>query len=533
MTEGYVCLILHAHLPFIRHPEHPWFLEERWLFEAINDCYLPLLDVLDGLAHDGVRTRLTLSLTPTLMAGLDDEHLRDRFAAHLRDLVELARKEEDRTRHSEYHHLAQFYAHRFSRHLASYEGRGRDLVSAFARHQDEGRLEILASAATHAYLPLLGSEQAARAQVITGVEAYRRRLGRSPRGFWLPECGYRPGLDHFLAEAGVEYVILETHGVTHAVPRPRYGYLAPITMPAGVKAFGRDPESSKQVWSADEGYPGDPWYRDYYRDIGFDLDYDYVRPHLGPPGQRLCTGFKYHRITHRRSEHKELYQPHAAWERAVVHAGNFVFNRAKQVEWHRGHMDRLPFLVCPYDAELFGHWWFEGPWWLDQVVRMLQNHPVLEPATCGDYLDRYPKNQRCQPSLSSWGCRGYSEVWLEGSNDWLHRHLHVAARRMEELARHFERPSYLERRALNQAARELMLAQASDWAFILKTGTFPGYARRRFKGHIAGFLELYHGLKRGTLDEARVVTLENQTPLLHHVDYQVFRPGEAARAAGS
>ncbi|MEW5726152.1 MAG: DUF1957 domain-containing protein, partial [Thermodesulfobacteriota bacterium] len=134
MTEGYVCLILHAHLPFIRHPEHPWFLEERWLFEAINDCYLPLLDVLDGLARDGVRTRLTLSLTPTLMAGLDDEHLRDRFAAHLRDLVELARKEEDRTRHSEYHHLAQFYAHRFSRHLASYEGRGRDLVSAFARH---------------------------------------------------------------------------------------------------------------------------------------------------------------------------------------------------------------------------------------------------------------------------------------------------------------------------------------------------------------------------------------------------------------
>lgn len=532
MTAGYLALILHAHLPFVRHPEHSWFLEERWLFEAVGHCYLPLLDLLDGLAQDRVKTRLTLSLTPTLMAGLDDHQLRDKCAAYLQELVRLAEKETQRTRDTEYHELAQFYAHRFSHQLASYQRHHRDLVSAFARHQEAGRLELLASAATHAYLPLAGTEAAARAQILTGVDTYRQRLGRAPRGFWLPECGYRPGLDRHLAEAGIEYVILETHGVTHAVPRPRYSYLAPIVLPAKVAAFGRDPESSKQVWSADEGYPGDPHYRDFYRDIGFDLDYEYIRPHLGPAGQRLSTGVKYHRITHRGGDHKEIYRPHIAYERAIIHAQNFLFNRAKQVEWCQQEMDRPPLLVCPYDAELFGHWWFEGPWWLDQVLRHLATHPVLEPVTCGEYLDRHPQNQRCQSSLSSWGYRGFSEVWLEGSNHWMYRHLDLGARRMEELARRFPQPSDLERRALNQAARQLLLAQASDWAFILKTGTFPGYARRRFAGHMANFLQLYHALCRGNLDAGSIASMEELAPLLATVDYRQYLP-EAGKAKRS
>lgn len=532
MTTGYLALVLHAHLPFVRHPEHPWFLEERWLFEAVGHCYLPLLDLLDGWARDGVRTRLTLSLTPTLMAGLDDGHLRDKCTAYLEELVQLAERELQRTQNTEFHELAQFYAHRFSQQLDSYRRHHRDLVSSFARHQDDECLEILASAATHAYLPLAGTEAAARAQILTGVDAYCRRFGRAPRGFWLPECGYRPGLDRYLAEAGIEYVILETHGITHAVPRPRYSYLAPIVLPAKVAAFGRDPESSQQVWSADEGYPGDSHYRDFYRDIGFDLDYDYVRPYLGPAGQRLSTGFKYHRITHRGGAHKEIYRPHAARERAGLHALNFLFNRAKQVEWHQPAMDRPPLLVCPYDAELFGHWWFEGPWWLDQVIRHLATHPVLEPVTCGDYLARHPRNQWCQSSLSSWGYRGFSEVWLEGSNHWMYRHLDLGARRMEELARRFPWPSELERRALNQAARQLLLAQASDWAFILKTGTFPGYARRRFGEHMANFLQLYHALCRGNLDETQVAQMEELAPLLAAVDYRRYLPLAAPAETG-
>jgi 1,4-alpha-glucan branching enzyme len=520
-------------LPFVRHPEHPWFFEERWLFEGINDCYLPLLEMLDGLARDRVHTRLSMSLTPTLVAGLDDAYLRDRFLRHHDDQLMLAEKEVDRTRGTALEALARFYRDRFTRHRLLYDGYGGDLAGAFARHQDEGRLEILASAATHAYLPLAGVK-AAWAQVVTGVDAYRRRFGRSPSGFWLPECGFAPGLDALLAAAGARYTVMETHGVTHAVPRPRYGALAPIRTPSGVAVFPRDPESSKQVWSADEGYPGDPYYREFYRDIGYDLDYEYLRPHLGPPGERLFTGIKYHRVTARTSDDKELYDPAIARERARIHAENFAFNRAKQVEWYAGGMDRPPLVVCPYDAELFGHWWFEGPWWLDQVVRTLAHHPVLEAITPTDYLQRYPRLQPCRPSLSSWGYKGYSEVWLEGANDWTYRHLQRAGVRMDELAGRFAGHGGLEARAVRQAMRELLLAQASDWAFMMKTGTFPGYARRRFKGHIAAFTELYHALTRGRLDEARLAELEARHPLFPAADPQCYtQVPELSGVAGS
>jgi len=137
-----------------------------------------------------------------------------------------------------------------------------------------------------------------------------------------------------------------------------------------VAAFGRDPDSSKQVWSADEGYPGDFWYRDFYRDIGFDLDYDYVRPYLPPTGQRIHTGLKYHRITGK-TDQKEPYDPERARSRVQEHADHFVETRLGQVAWLARQMERPPIVVCPYDAELFGHWWFEGPWWLEMVFRRL------------------------------------------------------------------------------------------------------------------------------------------------------------------
>src|SRR5262249_46188806 len=254
--------------------------------------------------------------------------------------------------------------------------------------------------------------------------------------------------------------------------------------------------------SAIEGYPGDYQYRDFYRDVGFDLDYEYLKPHLHDNGLRSFLGIKYYKITGR-TDHKLPYDPKAALEKAAEHAGNFMFNREKQVEWLSGSMDGRPSLiVAPYDAELFGHWWYEGPDWINFLLRKVcYDQQTIKMITVPEYLAKYPRQQVSQPSFSSWGHKGYAEVWLEGANDWIYRHLHECADRMIELARANPNPSPLGRRALNQAARELLLAQASDWAFIMKTGTMVEYAVKRTYTHVLNFNHLYEQIRHHSIDE--------------------------------
>jgi 1,4-alpha-glucan branching enzyme len=325
-----------------------------------------------------------------------------------------------------------------------------------------------------------------------------------------------------LAENGIQFFYTDTHGILHASPRPKYGVYAPLRTPHGVYAFGRDLESSKQVWSAEEGYPGDYNYREYYRDAGFDLDYEYVKPYIHPDGFRINTGIKYFRITGK-TNHKEPYHPGWARDRAASHAGNFMFNREKQVEHLYGALGHKPMIVAPYDAELFGHWWYEGPQFLDFLVRkVVFDSPTVELTTAPEYLAREKSIQPSQPSFSSWGHKGYAEVWMEASNDWIYRHLHAASEKMQELAREFQHPNELERRALNQAARELLLAESSDWAFIMKTGTMVPYAVARTRDHVARFLRLYDSLKSRKVDASWLAEVESRDNLFPDVNYRIY-----------
>lgn len=535
MTEptGYMSIVLHAHLPYIRHPEHTTFLEENWLFEAITDCYIPLLNVFEGLVRDGVPWRLTMSVTPTLAAMLTDELLQERYLRHVEGLIDLAGREIDRTRDDPpLNRLAHMYLERFTNALHTFTSvYDRNLLSAFSLWQRTGHLEIIASAATHAYLPLLdATHDAVRAQIEIGVEAYRRAFGRQPAGFWLPECGYAQPIDELLAANGLRYFVTESHALLHATPRPRHAVYAPIYCPrSGVAAFARDIESSKQVWSATEGYPGDYDYREFYRDIGYELDYEYVRPWL-KADVRSNVGIKYYRITGP-GQHKELYDPVVAREKAALHAGNFMFNRQFQVNHLRANMDRAPLIVAPYDAELYGHWWFEGPQWLDFLIRKLAyDQTTVRLITPSDYLRTFRVNQVAQPSPSSWGYNGYSEVWLGAANDWIYRHLHMTAKRLIGLARHIELPTPLTRRALNQALRELLLAQSSDWAFIMSTDTHVPYAVKRTKEHLGRCRELCRQVETGTVDERSLSNLEQHNNIFPWLDYTVLREEQSAPA---
>ncbi len=522
--QGYLALVLHAHLPFVRHPEHEKFLEENWLFEAITETYIPLLQIMERWLQDGMDTRLTLTLTPTLCSMLLDPMLQDRYGRHLNEMIELAEKEVYRTHWDRpFHELASLYHRRFRAVRDTYFGCKRNLVAAFGRFQELGKLEIITCAATHALLPLMANHPPSiRGQILVARDHYRRCFGRDPRGIWLPECAYADGVEKVLQEANLRWFITDTHGILHAHPRPRYGVFAPIFTPNGIAAFGRDLESAKQVWSKNEGYPGDPRYRDFYRDIGFDLDFEYVQPYLPSVDKRGFTGIKYYRITGEAPD-KQVYHRASALQAAADHAQHFLQARMKQIQHLSSILDRPPLLLSPYDAELFGHWWYEGPEFLDYFVRKAYyDQKVFSLITPGDYLYGHPTNQIASPGASSWGEEGYWRVWLNETNEWIYPHLHVAQGRMTELARRFVHPEPLQQRALKQAARELMLAQASDWPFILRTATSPDYARKRVKDHLFRFITLHEQLTNSCIDEAWLAEVEARDNLFPDVDWRYW-----------
>jgi 1,4-alpha-glucan branching enzyme len=541
--QGYLSLVLHAHLPFVRHPEHERFLEENWLFEAITETYVPLLQVLEGWRKDGMQAPLTITLTPTLCAMLRDPLLQGRYRRHLDDLIDLTEKETHRTLWEKpFHELALFYLERFNSIRDFYAACQGDLIARFRNLQDDGPLEIITCAATHALLPLLADHlPSLRAQILVARDHYRSCFGRDPQGIWLPECAYVDAIEPVLCEAGLRWFIMETHGILHAKPRPRYGMFAPIVTPNGIAAFGRDLASAKQVWSRQEGYPGDPRYRDFYRDIGFDVDLDYLRSYLAAPDQRSFTGIKYHRITGA-GPAKEIYEPKAAQATADEHATHFLEARVNQIRQLTGILDRPPLVLCPYDAELFGHWWYEGLDFLNFFVRKAYyDQKSFSLITPSQYLLRHATHQLASPAASSWGEGGYWQVWLNEKNEWIYPHLSIAQDRMTNLVRRFTNsdksqnaidfsrratqaaePQTLLERALRQAGRELLLAQASDWPFILRSGTSPAYARKRVTDHLLRFSNLHEQLLCSRIDEAWLADIESRDNIFPELNYRCF-----------
>jgi 1,4-alpha-glucan branching enzyme len=250
-----------------------------------------------------------------------------------------------------------------------------------------------------------------------------------------------------------------------------------------------------------------------------------LKPHLHELGIRSNLGIKYQKITGDVDlAAKAPYDPEAARDQAAEHAGHFMFNRERQIEWLAGAMGgRPPLVIAPYDAELFGHWWFEGPMWIEYLLRKVcYDQNTVKTITVPEYLAQNPTNQVCEPSLSSWGARGYCEVWLEDSNDWVYRHLHECADRMVDLASAYPNSTGLRLRALNQAARELLLAQSSDWAFIMKTGTMVEYAIKRTVTHVDHFLKLDAQIRSGDIDEPWLTGIESRHNVFPTIDYRLY-----------
>lgn len=559
---GAFTFVLHSHLPYARLAGR-WPHGEEWIHEAAVETYIPLLETLYDLKDEGIPFRLTFDITPILAEQLTDpsvidhldQYLDARIAAAERDLELYSQPEAG---HPQLAYLAGWYKQGFDRVKTAFNQRfNRDIIGAFRVLQDEGLIEIITSAATHAYLPLLNRDSSLNAQFRTAVVSYRRMFGRDPSAAWLPECGYRPayisraghtrpGLEYFLNRNGLKLFFSETHTITGGQPvgiaagdvlgpygeiKRRYvippmpdpapperqattflPYYVPNTLSgtdseqhSQVAVIGRNNRVGQQVWSAEWGYPADFDYREFHRKAG-------------------TSGLQYWRITGSKVDlgQKDFYHPDWASYKVDQHAEHFVHMIGDILRAYHHDTEQFGVVAAAYDTELFGHWWYEGVSWLGKVLRHLASDSNIAVMTASQFIDEHPPQQVLSLPESSWGAGGGHFVWDNNETHWMWPPLHEAERRMEQLVARYPTAGADETLALNQAARELLLAQSSDWPFLVTTHQAREYAIQRFSQHLERFNKLADGLEAGAPDVALTRELWELDRVFPDIDYRWF-----------
>ena len=532
---GYFTFVLHSHLPYvIGHGRWPHGMD--WLNEATAESYIPLLQVFNRLAAQGLASGVTLGITPILAEMLAAATFRQEFNEYLDRKIQAAREDLvtfEKLGEIHFASLARMWEGHYQGLLRAYqEDFGQDLLKAFTGLMDQGILEIITSAATHGYLPLLGRDTAVQAQVKQGVAAHRRHFGRDPKGFWLPECAYRPryrwvpplsdlavepvlrkGVEEFLSENGLDYFFIDSHllkgGRAIGVYKDRFEALERLwerfasqyqerpeeedkspyqvylvsSAPESkrpVAAFTRDPKTGLQVWSGEWGYPGDGNYLDFHK-------------------KRYPGGLRYWEVTSAKADLADKQPYHPEWTTPRIHeqADHFVAMVVDLLTEFRQQHGRPGMVVAPYDTELIGHWWFEGPEWVYQVLSRFQANTQVGLSPGSQLLKEAAPRHVISLPEGSWGEGGYHWIWLNEMNDWTWRHIYLAEQEMEDLARLYagaSDPRLID--LLKQCGRSLLLLESSDWQFLISTFSARDYAELRVVTHRDDFKRLAAMVRR-------------------------------------
>lgn len=564
MSNGAFTFVLHSHLPYARLAGR-WPHGEEWIHEAASETYIPLLKIFNQLKNDGVQFRLTLGITPILAEQLADETVLANFDSYLDMRIEAAKRDmvlfspAGDAGDEHLYTLANWYRDYYEDIKEAFNVQfERDIIAAFKALQDEGYIDIMTGAATHAYLPLLSKDSSLKAQITIGIQSYERLFGRKPRSFWLPECAYRPayieddgtvrpGIESFLAEQGIKVFFTETHAITGGKPvgiatgdilgpygdiKRRYvippskasiperdtttfkayysrdtGQSSDSNESSSVAVIGRNNDTGHQVWSEEKGYPGDFDYREFHKKAG-------------------SSGFQYWSVTGDGVDlgEKEYYRPEWATIKIEQHAEHFAHLVGDLLRDYQTQHGEYGLISSHYDTELFGHWWFEGVSWLSQVLRHLASYESVDLMTVPEYLEAHPPQESLHLPESSWGAGGNHFTWDNGETHWMWEPIHVSEGRMEALAEKYDNPTEEEAIVLAQTAREVLLMQSSDWSFLVTTGQAREYAIQRFTQHVERFEQLASSLEQDVPNVALASELYELDKVFPDIDYQVFRP---------
>lgn len=531
MHTGNFVLILHTHLPWVlHHGTSPHGVD--WLSEAVAECYIPLLNVFNELVAEGIQPKVTLDISPVLCEQLEHPDFKIIFEDYCKAKITAARNDEIdfKQRHFDGHHiyLAQYWQQWYSARLYDFrEKYNRSIIGGLKQLQDDGVIEIMTCGATHGYFPLLATERSINLQIKLAVENYRRHFGREPRGIWLPECAYRPsynwkslipvhpfhverlrpGIEQLVASHGIQYFVIDEPLIENAQFIGAFtdiykDHIAQVNTPAfdpykwnfdptpmrlynasssekieygTAAAFVRHREIAMQVWSGEVGYPGEPDYLDFHK------------KHFG-------SNLRYWRVTDNKADmmYKLLYHPDWIWKKIDHQANHFIHHIENTLNWYNRRTGRFGTLCAPFDTELFGHWWFEGPEFIRAVLRGLHNSPWVNTATASEQLFRIKPQEVVRLPEGSWGENNNHDVWSNADNKWTWEALYNNENRFAAIVWKYNQSTKepLPKRIVLQALREFLLQQASDWQFLIHTQSAKDYAEQRFSFHHSDFNRL-------------------------------------------
>ncbi len=490
MSIGYFGLVLHGHIPWCK-KSGVWPAGEEWLMEAMNETYIPILNVLRELKEKGIKTAITINITPILAEQLADEYMKQRFSEYMEDRISRAKNDIRRfENHPVQKTIAEFHLKNYEHVLDTfYHNYYRDILGSFKWLQDEEMIELITCGATHGFLPLFESDSGIFSQIQLAVDIHKKYFNQEPKGIWLPECAYRPeiyndgkfreSVEYWLDNSGLEYFFVDSHGIIDAeIIQQRneiglntnFGY----NLQNGISVLGRNKTISKQVWDAKIGYPGNEFYREFHK-----KDHE--------------SGLHYHRITDKSLSHneKDLYNIEMANNTIETDASHFLSLITKElIQFSKLFIDK-GIIIAPFDFELFGHWFAEGINWLKLVMERINKQDNIEMITISEYISQYKdKFSIIKMRESSWGEGGDFRVWKNPDHGWIWPYINGSIRAFEEILEKNPTPDEWQLRILKQMARELLLMEGSDWPFLLYTEQAKEYANQRFHHHHQRFLKL-------------------------------------------
>jgi len=570
MTEeklGSFCLTLHSHLPWVL-GHGIWPHGTSWVNEAAAETYIPLLQEVNKLIDEGYHPKFTLGLTPVLCEMLSHPSFIEGFIGYLDEKVGAALADLDDFTENKYEkgriRLSKWWEEFYERTRDDFIHKfNRDIVGGFKKLQDDGLLDIITCGATHGYSPLLSKDSSIDAQFKVAIENYKRHFGRAPTGTWLPECAYRPGykwknplsgeefdrpgIEYFLAKNGLKYFFVDSAlllgGKSQGVYAARFPLLKELwkqfasqyeeiptsfeksqyesylvstqSAESPVAFFTRDEKTGIVVWSGEHGYPGCQEYLDFHK-------------------KHYPGGLRYWKVTGPKVDlgEKMLYWPDDVPAKLDENAGHYI-NLIKDIlRAYKGDYGKPGMIVAPYDCELFGHWWFEGNWWLARVLRWIEDDPEIDLTNTRISLNQNPPNKVVSIIEGSWGQGSSHWVWLNEWTTWTWKLIYDVENKTEKIMTKYGTTTDENlKKILKQLARESLLLQSSDWQFLITTWSARDYAENRVSLHYENFNRLHAMAERygsgEQVDEGEwhfLGTLEVNDGLFPEIDLTPFIP---------